>query len=300
MKSIDTSKTAWDLSPLLAGDNDPKIIEYRKELSTATAAFAAKWRERKDYLERPDVLHAALNEFNELESLRSNGREYYYFGLRSSVDAIDPKLKARENQAIEFLQGISNQLQFFWLNVGKIDEVLQPKFLARQGLQVYRHWMEQQFRSAKHRLSEAEEKIMMLKSTPAHGLWVQMTSDMLAKDEREVLGEDGKTKIATEEEVLSLLTSKQKKVRDAAAKAMNAMLTDHADVAVTELNAILSNKKIDDQLRGYERPDSARHHSDDIDSEVVDALVAAVSDRYDIAHRYYRLRAKLVGLETLA
>ncbi len=300
MQPINTSKTTWDLSSLLAEDNDPKIIEYRKGLSAATSAFANKWRERTDYLKQPPVLLKALNEFNELESLRANGREYYYFGLRSSVDAIDPNLKARENQAIEFLQDISNQLQFFWLKVGNIDEKLQPAFLDDKGLLPYRHWMEQQFRSAKHRLSEAEEKIMMLKSTPAHSLWVQMTSDMLAKDEREVLTEDGKIKKATEEEVLSLLTSKQKPVRDKAAKAMNEMLDDHADVAVTELNAILSNKKIDDSLRGYERADSARHHADDIDSEVVDALIAAVSDRYDIAHRYYQLRAKLVGLPKLA
>ncbi|HEX7259386.1 MAG TPA: M3 family oligoendopeptidase [Candidatus Saccharimonadia bacterium] len=300
MQSINTAKTTWDLSPLLTGDDDPRIHEYRKELSAAATLFADTWRERTDYLERPDVLLDALNEFNELESLKANGREYYYFGLRSSVDAIDPKLKARENQAIEFLQDISNQLQFFWLNIGTIDEKLQSAFLTHKGLASYHHWLEQQFRSAKHRLSEAEEKIMLLKSTPAHSLWVQMTSDMLAKDEREVLTEEGKTKIATEEEVLSLLTSKQKKVRDVAVKAMNAMLDDHADVAVTELNAILGNKKIDDQLRRYERPDAARHHSDDIDSGVVDALIAAVSDRYDIAHRYYRMRAKLVGLKKLA
>jgi len=300
MTKIDTSKTTWDLSPLLDGDDDPKIKECRKEIEKAVDAFTKKWRDHDDYLRDATALKEALDELEKLEGMFSNGNEDFYFGLRSTVDSIDPKLKAKANQADEFMQKLDVQLQFFWLRIGDIDSKLQPKLLNDSGLQMYRHALERIFAQARYRLSEPEEKIMTFKSRPAHADWVKMTSDAITKDEREVTDESGKRVKATEEQIMSLMGSKQKPIRDEAAKAFNALLNDHLDMGVAELNAIMGNKKIDDELRGYTRPDQSRHLSDDMDSSVVDALVAAVSDRNEIPRRFYKLRAKLVGLPKLA
>ncbi len=70
-------------------------------------------------------------------------------------------------------------------------------------------------------------------------------------------------------------------------------------VAESELNSVLANKRTDDELRGIPRPDLSRHISDDIGSEIVDSLIGAVAGRFAIAHRYYRLKAKLLGLKIL-
>lgn len=48
-----------------------------------------------------------------------------------------------------------------------------------------------------------------------------------------------------------------------------------------------------------DRPDLARHLDDDIESEVVDALVSAVSSKFSISRKYYTLKAKLMGLKRL-
>lgn len=300
MTTIDTSKTTWDLSPLLASDNDPKIKQYRQEFQEAVDAFTKKWSQRDDYLKDPVILLEALSQLEQLARMKVNGGELYYFGLRTSVDSIDPHLKAKENQALEFTQQQGIKLQFFPLKVGTTPAKQQPAMLADKGLQPYRHWLERQFEMAKHSLSEAEEKILTLKATPAHSLWVQMTSDAITQDERKVVDESGTTITATEEQLEALMSSQQKPVRDGAAKAFNAMLADHLDMAVAEVNAILGNKKIDDELRGFERPDQARHASDDLDSRVVDALIAAVSGRQAVSQRFYKLRAQLVGLPHLA
>jgi oligoendopeptidase F len=68
-------------------------------------------------------------------------------------------------------------------------------------------------------------------------------------------------------------------------------------VAEHEINSILQDKKINDQIRGFDRPDQARHLSDDIESRVVDALCEAVKKRFDISARYYKLKAKLLKLK---
>ena len=46
------------------------------------------------------------------------------------------------------------------------------------------------------------------------------------------------------------MNSRQKKVRDSAAKAFNDILKKHVDVAEAEMNSVLANKKVDDELRG--------------------------------------------------
>jgi len=299
MTKIDTSKTTWDLSALLTGDDDPKIKQYREEFQQAVDAFVEKWRDREDFLKDPAVLKEALDEYEHLERMSAGSREVYFFMLRTAVDSIDPKLKAKVSQAEEFIQKIIVQLQFFWLRIGNIHAKLQPIFLEDSGLRPYRHGIERQFIQARYRLSEPEEKILALKSRAAYSEWVQMTSSAIAKDEREVIDEAGKKVKASQEELMALLTSPNKKVRDTAVKAFNDLLIDHLDMGVAEINAILGDKKIDDELRGYDHPDQSRHLEDDIDSSVVDALVEAVSSRNDISRRFYALRAKLVGLPKL-
>ena len=95
------------------------------------------------------------------------------------------------------------------------------------------------------------------------------------------------------------MNSKKKTVRNTAAAAFNDILRKHADVAEAEINSVLQNKKIDDELRGTPRPDALRHLADDIESEVVDALIDSVSRRFDIPARYYELKARLLKVKKL-
>ncbi len=299
MSILDTSKTEWDLSPLLKSDDDPKIQEYRQIITKATDDFVAKWKQRIDYLEKPEILKEALDELESLENTEANNKEVYYYNLRTAVESDNPDIRAKENQAIEFEKTIINKFQFFWLNLAKIDKKLQPQFLNAKSLQQYKHILERTFAAAKYRLSEAEERLILLKSSVAYGNWVEMTSIFLAKEEREAISEGGKKVKLTEEQLGTLLNSRKKNVRDKAAEAFNGLLSDYADVAEHEINSILANKKIDDELRGYERPDKSRHISDDIESDVVDVLISAVSGRNSIPHRHYKLKTELLGLSKL-
>lgn len=300
MTKLDTSKTEWDLSPLLAGDDDPKIEQYRTAIDEATDAFVAKWKERTDYLEDPKALREALDDYEAWSRIPGMGNVDYYFHLLSSVDNENKKVNAGLTQASDHLKAAINKIQFFWLNLGKVSANLQPRFLAADELKDYRHIIERTFAEAKYKLSEPEEKILLLKSSVAKGNWAKMTSDLLNREEREVQLGDGSKKTASMSTILGLFEDKDKKVRDGAAEAFNDILASRIDVAEIELNSVLEDKKINDELRGYDRPDQSRHISDDIDTEVVDALVEAVTDTNELMHRYYKLKAKLLGLPKLA
>jgi len=290
----------WNLAHLFDNDEDPRIEKKRKFVEQKSYAFINTWKGRTDYLRDPALLKKALDEYEAWKkSYGSEGDEGYYFWLRTSQNQNDPVLKAKFNLIEQFSKKIQNDIQFFYLRIAKIPEKLQKRFIQYPGLKEYRHYLERLFAESKYLLSEPEEKIMNLKSPSSYANWVKMTSSFLAKEERSVISENGQKGMKPFSEIASLMNSGQKKVRDSAAKAFNEILKKHVDVAEAEINAVLANKKVDDELRGLSRPDLARHISDDIDPEIVDTLIKTVSDRFDISSRFYDLKARLLKVRKL-
>jgi len=290
----------WNFAQLFSGDDDPAMAERRKGVEERSYAFVNKWKNRSDYLEDPATLKEALDEYEAWKrDCGTDGDEGYYFWLRTTQDQNDPDLKAKFNKIEQFSKKIENDIQFFYLRIAKIPKEQQKKFLDYSALVNYRHYLERIFAESKYLLSEPEETILNLKTPTSHSNWVKMTSGFLAKEERAVISEEGGKEVKTFSDILSLMNSKKKRARDSAARAFNGILSRYADVAETEINAILSNKKVDDEIRKIPRPDLTRHISDDIDTETVDTLLKAVSARFDISRRYYELKAKLLKVRRL-
>ncbi len=297
---LDVSQTVWNLSPLYKADDDPRMDKKRKVIERKSYGFINAWKDRKDYLEDPAALRQALDHYESWKhSYGSDGDEGYYFWLRSQQDQSDPNLKARFNKIEDFSKKIENDIQFFYLRVAAIKPERQRRFLEHEALGKYRHYLERIFAESRYHLSEPEEKIMNLKSSTSYANWTRMTEGFLSKEERSVMTETGARKVLPFSGIIGLMNSKSKRVRDTAALAFNDILQKNAEIAEAELNSVLQNKKIDDELRGAPRPDILRHLADDIDSEIVDALLDAVARRFSIAHRYYSLKARLLNVKRL-
>jgi len=293
-------RASWNFELLLGSRGEIGLPELRAEAIAETEKFVKKWKERTDWLEDPAVLKEALDEYeNWARFYGPNTIEEFYLGLRLEQDQSNTTTKAKLDQATEIGQRAMNNINFFTLRLGKISNEKQEKFLDSPILKGYHHFLENLFKEAKHTLSEAEEKILTLKSEPAHGHWVRMTQGFLAKEEREIKIKGVKQKLSYPA-LIAQMSNPDKKVRDQASIAFNDIIEKHSDTAEAEMNAILSDKKTDDELRGYDRPDASRHLSDDIDPKVVDTILNAVSTRYDISARYYKLKAKLLHQQKLA
>jgi oligoendopeptidase F len=65
-------------------------------------------------------------------------------------------------------------------------------------------------------------------------------------------------------------------------------------------NTLAKDKQIEDGWRHFARPISSRNLANQVEDEVVDALIAAVRDAYPrLSHRYYALKARWMGLDKL-
>jgi len=88
--------------------------------------------------------------------------------------------------------------------------------------------------------------------------------------------------------------------RRAAAKALSHGFEKQISIFGLITNTLVKDKEIDDKWRGFARPDSSRHLSNLVENEIVDALADAVQEAYPrLSHRYYSLKAKWFGQESL-
>src|ERR1700729_4644396 len=89
-------------------------------------------------------------------------------------------------------------------------------------------------------------------------------------------------------------------LRSSTAEAVTAALEPGLRTRAFLFNTLLADKATDDRLRRYPGWLSARNLANEASDESVQALVEAVRGRYEISRRWYRLKAKLLGVERLA
>lgn len=278
-------QTNWNFGLLNTDEKQLEIVKQKNE------DFAKKWKDREDYLFDSKILLSALLEFDDLQkNYGTTGDLGYFWGLKESLNQSDPTIKAQNNKLEEFSIKLQNLNQFFSLKLSKISLEKQKEFLKCPDLINFKHFLEQLFATGKYTLSDAEEKIINLKHLSAHLNWVRMTSQFLSEE---------KISGRTLEEFLSDLQSTEAIVRKSAGEAITEIMKKNVKIAEHELNAILYDKKIDDDLRKTTRPDQMRHISDDIDPATVDTMLEAVSSRFLLASKFYELKAKLLGLKKL-
>lgn len=299
MTKLNTSKTEWDLSPLLSGPHDPKIAEYRTNIQKATDDLVAKWTPKLDQLSDPATMLELLTDQEGYAQKPGFSNEGLYFSLLSTIKD-GPVARAGEAKADEFMRNISISLTPLSLAITTVPAEHHQALLNSPCLAPYRHYLERAFSNAPYVLGQKEERVASMMNDTSLQRWIQMLEQALAKAQKPIELADGTIKDSSEEELIALLSNPNKPVRDRAAAAFNEMLAEHADMATAELNAVLAYKKTTDQLRGYDRPDASRHLSDDLPSSAVDALIKAVSGANLIPHRYYRLKADLLGFSKLA
>ncbi len=300
MISTKDIKTKWDLSLIYKDEQDPKILLQKQNFVRKCDAFIKKWKSRDDYLTNPLALKQILDEKEDIdESPESDYQEAYYYSLKNSLNQDDTEIIAKLNKIHDFLIKYVNELQFVEIKLSKISEDKQKNFLTSPLLTKYHKDLKKLFENAKHILSEDSERILNLMRKISYSNWVEMTSQFLDREEGIVKDKTGKKGKLLLLELFHKIKSQDKILRDSAAKEINRIMKKHADTAEHELNAVLEYKKINDDLRKYNRPDEQRLINGEIDTQIVDTLTKAVTKRIDISKNYYRLKAQLLGQKKL-
>ena len=146
-----------------------------------------------------------------------------------------------------------------------------------------------------HQLSDELEKLLHEKEVTGHAAWSRLFDETIAGLRIPVGGEE-----LTVSAALNQLSDRDRAVREAAGKAIGTVFGKNVKLFALITNTLAKDKEIIDAWRHYPRPASYRNRANMVEDEVVDALVAAVAGDFPrLSHRYYAMKAKWLGLETL-
>jgi oligoendopeptidase F len=312
--------TAWDLEPLVDGGGEAGVEARLSEALTRGQAFAERYAGKLVELDG-EGLARAMEELGQIRELLA--RAGYYAVLRFSTDTADPANGALLQKAQESETQAETTLLFFELEWAALDDERAEHLLAAPGLDFCRHHLRNVRRYREHLLSEPEEKILSEKSLTGSTAWSRLFEEQTASIEVELPaastdgsiggggegaaenkegaenGEGAAEKVALDV-ALSRLALPDRDMRRGAAEAVTAALAPGLRTRAFVFNTLLADKATDDRLRRYPHWLAARNLSNEASDESVRALVEAVRGRYEIARRWYRLKAKLLGIERLA
>jgi oligoendopeptidase F len=285
---------AWDLSPLVYGENDAGVDRLLEEADTRAGAFADSHAGRIAELD-PAAFSAAIAELQELSELASRAGNYAM--LRFSIDTADPELGALLQRVQEKGTAIETKLLFFELEWAALEDERADELLAAGGLDTARHFLRSARRYRPHLLTEPEEKILAEKNVSGSAAWSRLFSEQVSALTVDLPGEE---EPVTLDGALARLMSPDRDVRRATAESVTESLTPGLRTRAFIFNTLLHDKAVDDRLRKYPNWLAARNLSNEASDESVQALLSAVRDRYELPRRWYRLKAQLLGIDKLA
>jgi oligoendopeptidase F len=282
---------AWDLTDLFAGVDDPQIDEEVAQAEADAAAFRERYHGAVAGLDAA-ALAEAVAEFERIESTLV--RPLTFAHLNFATNMADPARGALMARLGEKAAALDTQLLFLGLEWAAVEDDAAEALLADPALDHWRHHLRSLRKFRPYLLSEPEERIVTEKTVSGTTAWSRLYEELLGALRVNLDGEE-----VGLEPAMAKLYDPDRDVRRTAAAAIGEALGPGLRTRTFVFNTILLDKSIEDRLRGYPTWVSSRNLANETTDEAVEALVHATTSRYDLPQRYYRLKARLLGLERL-
>ncbi|MDC7683511.1 M3 family oligoendopeptidase [Asticcacaulis sp. BYS171W] len=287
----------WDLTDLYSGPEDPKIAA---DFDAAAAALKELGKLQGNFIAsrgNPERLGLSIDQAATLYERASDlmGGALAFTTLSSTIAREDAHVAKLEADLRNKAALISTDSLFLSLELNQLEDwEIEQALRATEKAQKWRPWLRRIRASRPHELSADLEKLL-LEKMPGVAQWVRLFDETLTRLRAKV----GKETL-TLNDALTRLGSPDAKVRKAAATGLSEALKDNAPVLALALNTLAFEKQVEDRWRKYPTPAASRHLANEVDADAVDAMADAVGESYAaLSHRYYALKAKIMGRKSL-
>jgi oligoendopeptidase F len=279
----------WNLADLYSGIDAPEVARDLQKMDADCVAFETDYKGKLSERTAGDDggrwLAQAVSRYEAIDDLA--GRLGSYAGLVHAGDSVDAAITKFYGDVSERLTAASVHLLFFPLELNRIEDALIERALATPGLAHYRPWIEDLRKDKPYQLEDRVEQLFHEKSQSGYTAWNRLF-DQTISSLRFRIG----TKELAIEPALNLLQDRDGASRKAAAEALAKTFKANERTFALVTNTLAKDKEISDRWRGFKDVADARHLSNRVEREVVDALVGSVRAAYPkLSHRYYRLKA---------
>jgi oligoendopeptidase F len=283
----------WNLNDLYPGLDSPEIKRDLERADSDCLAFEKEFKGKLAQLAAGDGAGRALADaIRRYEAIDDRlGRLMSYASLVYAGNTTDPLHAKFYGDVQERITAASLHLLFFTLELNRVDDVQLENAMRDPALGHYRPWIEDVRKEKPYQLEDRVEELFHEKSVTGYAAWNRLFDETIAALRFKVAG-----KSLAIEPTLNFLQDADGKKRRAAAEALAKTFKENLRSFALITNTLAKDKETSDRWRGFKDIADARHLSNRVEREVVEALVAAVRAAYPkLSHRYYALKAKWFG-----
>jgi len=292
--SVETNEKLpeWNLSDLFAGPESDDLSGALEQAQKLSEQFADAYQGKLVEMDG-SAFGQAIRAYEEISEIL--GKVLSYAQLLFAADVGNSETGRFYQTMQERVNDISLLTLFFQLEINRLDEDTLEGMMQNTEADHYRPWVREVRAFREHQLSDDLEKLLQEKAVSGRYAWIRLFDETQAGMRFSIDGNE--LGIAG---VLNMLSDKDAKERKKAAMTLSEGLGKNLKMFSLIINSLAKDKAIEDNWRKYPRPISERNLSNQVEDDVVDALVGSVQDAYpDLSHRYYRLKAGWFGVEKL-
>ncbi len=289
----------WNLDDLYPGMDCDALGRDFDKCDEDAQTFQKTYKGRlEELIKSPDGGAEIAGAIKAFEALQEGlGRIVSYAGLLHAGDTVDPEISKFYSDIRDRMTQISTNLLFFSLELNRIEDEDFEAALKSPDLKYYEPWLIELRKQRPFQLDDEIERLFHEKNVTGRASWSRLFNETINDLRFEVEGEDEPLPI---ERTLNILLESDGLRRKKASDALAATFKKNTRIFALITNTLAKDNEISDQWRGFEDVADSRHLANSVEREVVDALETAVRSAYPrISHRYYALKAKWMGTETL-
>ena len=283
----------WDLTDLYPSTESKELKRDMDWLETACSSFAGDYEGKLADLSADEFLDAVLR-YEKIDIIA--GRIMSFAGLRYYQHTTDPERAQFMSNTQDKITTYTTPLVFYGLEFNRLEDAhVEGLLAANDDLARYKPVMDRMRAMRPYQLSDELEKFLHDQSVVGSSAWNKLFDETIAALKFNVNGEE-----LNIEGTLNLLSEQDRNKREAGARELARVFGENVGLFARVHNTLAKEKEIEDRWRGMPTPQAGRHLSNHVEPEVVEALRNAVVDAYPrLSHRYYALKAKWMGLETM-
>ena len=288
------TQTRWSLADLYPGFNTPELeaaYDTIEEQVTSFEGLRANLTPDMPADRFLDVIRASE------EMARVANKLYSFSGLAFAADTQDQTALSAQARVRQFLADMENRTLFFSLWWKDMDDENARRLMDASG--DYRYYLEEMRHFKPHTLSEPEEKVINLKNVTGSSalvtLYDSITSRYIFKIEVE-----GEVKELTRGQLMAYVQGPDADLRAAAYQELYRLYAEEGPILGQMYQTLVRDWRNENlTLRKFSSPMAVRNLTNDIPDKAVDALLDVARKNSGIFQRYFKMKAKVLGLDKL-
>jgi len=288
-KALGTQDIIWNLADIYSGVDDHNLYADMDWCTDEAKKIRSEYYGKVASLDA-DSLQNLVVRLEKIDCTLSRLGTFSFLNFTTQVN--NAEAGGLDQRIHELISTCGTETIFFELEWNRVTETNAEQLLQNDLLLRYRHYLTSMRKYLPHQLSEKEEQLLLEKAVVGRNSWTTLFDKVFGNLK---FGDDQRT----EEEVLTELYHANRDKRKKAAKDMTEGLKNQNHILTHIFNTLAADKMVTDRLRKHTSWVSSMNLDNQLNDQTVETLVETVTSRYDIVHRYYRVKQKLLGFSEL-